>query len=66
MGFKEYFLANEYKLRGVLDLKDNPIIPSPIPKTGFRNSGATKMNVMAAVKPYKPIFRKPGSLLKKV
>jgi hypothetical protein len=64
MGFKEYFLANELKIKGVLDLKDCPIIPTAIPKTGFRNSGAAKMNVMAPVKPYKHIFRMGKSVLK--
>lgn len=53
MGFKEYFLANELKLRSVV-LKDNPLVPCSIPKTGFQNSGARKMNMMASVKPYKP------------
>lgn len=64
MGFKEYFLANEYKLRGVLHLKDCPIVPSSIPKTGFRNSGALKMSMTEPAKPYIPkpmqfLFRKP-------
>lgn len=64
MGFKEYFLANELKMRGVFDYKDNPLIPTEIPKTGFQPSGARKMNMMAAVKPYQPIFRKGISALK--
>lgn len=64
MGFKEYFLANEFKLKGVLNPKDCPIVPTAIPKTGFRNSGANKMNIMAAVKPYKAIFRMGKSVLK--
>jgi len=64
MGFKEYFLANELKIKGVLNPKDCPIVPTTIPKTGFRNSGANKMNVMAFVKPYTPIFRMGKSVLK--
>lgn len=64
MGFKEYFLANELKLRGVLDLKDNPIIPAPIPKSGLHNSGPGKMRLWQPAKPYKPIFRMGKSVLK--
>lgn len=65
MNFKEYFLAQEFKLKGVLHPKDCPLVPSSIPKTGFRNSGAAKMNVMQPAHPYKPkplasLFRKPG------
>jgi hypothetical protein len=65
MGFKEYFLANELKIKGVMDLKDNPLIPTEIPKTGFQNSGARKMGVLAQSKPYTPkplavLFRKPS------
>lgn len=68
MGFKEYFLANELKIRSVV-LKGNPQVPCAIPKTGFQNSGARKMNMMAAVQPYKPkphqpIFRLGKSSLK--
>lgn len=64
MGFREYFLANEFKLRGVLHPKDCPIVPSSIPKTGLRNSGATKMNTTQPATPYRPkpmqfLFRKP-------
>jgi hypothetical protein len=65
MGFKEYFLAQEYKMRKVLDIKSNPIIPPPIPKTGFRPGGAAKMKVWQVAKPYKPLFRTSQSLLKK-
>ncbi len=64
MGFKEYFLANEYKWRGVLDYKDNPIVPTSVPKTGFHNSGATKMRLWAPAKPYTPLFRMGKSQLK--
>jgi hypothetical protein len=64
MGFKEYFLAHEMKMRGVLDYKDNPIVPTSIPKTGFVNSGATKMRLWTPAKPYKPIFRMGKSALK--
>lgn len=64
MGFKEYFLMYERELRGVLDLKDNPIIPSPIPKTGLRHAGSTKMRTWQPAKPYKPIFRMGKSVLK--
>lgn len=64
MNFKEFFLAQELAIRGVMDLKDVPVIPSTIPKTGFRNSGATKMNMAAPIHPYKPTFRTGKSLLK--
>jgi len=64
MGFKEYFLANEAKLRGVLDLKDNPIVPTAIPKTGFQNSGARKMSTWTPAKPYIAKFRMGQSSLK--
>lgn len=50
----------EQKLRGVFDLKKAPVVPSKIPVTGFRNSGASKMsmvNTNLTRKPYKPIFR---------
>jgi hypothetical protein len=65
MNFKEYFLANEFQLKGVLRPKDCPIVPSSIPKTGFRNSGASKMSMIQPAHPYKPkplasLFRKPG------
>ena len=68
MGFKEYFLANELKLRGAV-LMNNPLVPTEIPKTGFVNSGARKMNMMAPVQPYKPkphnpLFRMGKSSLK--
>ena len=63
MGFREFFM--EFHVRGVLDFKNNPIVPASIPKTGFRNSGAVKMNVWQPAKPYKPIFRVGKSLLKK-
>ena len=64
MGFKEYFLAHETKMRGVLDYKDNPIVPTEIPKTGFNPSGAAKMRFWTPAKPYKPIFRMGKSALK--
>jgi len=65
MGFKEYFLANELKIRGVMNIKNN-LVPASIPKTGFCNSGAAKMNLLAPVQPYKPkpmntFFRKGQS-----
>jgi hypothetical protein len=63
MDFKEFFLAQE-TLRGVRDLKVSPIIPSEIPKTGFRPGGAAHMKVWQPAKPYKPIFRANKSNLK--
>lgn len=64
MEFREFFLVNELKLRGVKDLKANPVIPSEIPKTGFRNNGAAQMKVWLPAKPYKPIFRMGKSFTK--
>ncbi len=64
MTFREFFIIQEFKLRGVKDLKANPVIPSEIPKTGFRNNGATKMKFWLPPKPYKPIFRMGKSFAK--
>jgi len=50
---------NELKIMGII-YKPNNCVPSAIPKTGFRNSGATKMFPLASVapsKPYQPLFR---------
>ena len=66
MGFKEYFMANELKIKGVMNPIDNPLVPTEIPKTGFQNSGARKMGIFAQAKQFSPkqldhTFRKPKS-----
>jgi hypothetical protein len=53
-------MAQEQQLRGVRELKSNPIIPPAITKTGFR---ANKAGFYKAPK-YQPFFRAGKSSLK--
>ena len=57
MDFKGFF--QEFEMKGVV-YRPNYYIPSTIPKTGIRMSGAAKMNPLAVVspsRPYQPIYR---------
>jgi hypothetical protein len=59
MGFKEYFLAQEFELKGVKAIMANPIIPCAIAKKG----GAKNMKFWIAPKFQSP-FRLGKSLIK--
>jgi len=58
MGFKEYFLAQEFELKPVKVIMANPIIPSIAKKGGAKN-----MKFWLAPK-YQPLFRAGKSLIK--
>ena len=65
MDFREFFLANEFMLKGIKDIR-RTLVPSTIAKKGFRDSGGAGIRFWlpksAPSTPYKPkaIFRKPS------